>query len=205
MFSKKAQQLILSEEGIDQPWKWPGVDSNDASGVTIGVGYDLGYVDRESFEKTWKDVLEPTTYAKLQGVIGLKGAKAKAACSTLHDCLIPAATSIKVFVERVLPDYVQQTRHAFPGFDSLPEDVQGVLVSLVYNRGTSMDGDRRKEMKLIQFYVSSYSDPRSNKQIMLHYIANAIRAMKRLWPEGSGLIKRREHEAKLVEESIQYA
>ena len=35
-------------------------------------------------------------------------------------------------------------------FIGLPLDAQGALVSLVFNRGTSMEGDRRAEMRAIR-------------------------------------------------------
>ncbi len=38
--SDKALQLILGAEGLDQPGNWPG----GQSGITIGIGYDLGYM-----------------------------------------------------------------------------------------------------------------------------------------------------------------
>ena len=48
--SQKAIDLIHKFEGWDDPWIWPG----DASGVTIGYGYDLGY---EPFKKEWAGLL----------------------------------------------------------------------------------------------------------------------------------------------------
>ena len=35
---REAIEFIIDEEGMDQPWKFPGGDS----GVTLGHGYDLG-------------------------------------------------------------------------------------------------------------------------------------------------------------------
>jgi GH24 family phage-related lysozyme (muramidase) len=73
-----------------------------------------------------------------------------------------------------------------------------MLVSLVYNRGTAMaDSPRkpgdRKEMREIRDAVAAGR---------LASIPAALRAMKRLWPEGSGLRDRREREAKLFEEGL---
>jgi GH24 family phage-related lysozyme (muramidase) len=61
---------------------------------------------------------------------------------------------------------------------------------LVFNRGYSLTGDSRREMKNIQNFI----DPQN-----LSKIANEIRSMKRLWPNVKGLIARRETEALLVE------
>ena len=74
----------------------------------------------------------------------------------------------------------------------LPPDAQAALLSIVYNRGASLTGDSRREMKNIVPLVS-------NKD--LRGIAAEIRSMKRLWttPATRGLITRREKEAVLVE------
>ncbi|MEG4407764.1 hypothetical protein [Microcoleus sp. MON2_D5] len=45
------------------------------------------------------------------------------------------------------------TKNAFPGCEELAADVQGGVVSLVFNRGTSREGDRR-EMRAIRDLVS---------------------------------------------------
>ncbi len=83
----------------------------------------------------------------------------------------------------------------FPGIAELPPDAQGALVSLVFNRGTSMEGDRRAEMRAIRDAVPS-SD--------LQEIADQLRSMKRLWINKGldGLLRRREEEAKLIESCI---
>ena len=57
--SSKALQLILNAEGLDQPGNWPG----GASGITIGIGYDLGYITVDRFESEWCDVLPFTNTA----------------------------------------------------------------------------------------------------------------------------------------------
>ena len=88
---------------------------------------------------------------------------------------------------------------AFPGLEKLPADAQGALVSLVYNRGTSMvdkpGEDRRKEMRAIRDAVEEQD---------LQEIADQLRSMKRLWAGKGldGLLARREAEAELVESTI---
>ena len=77
----------------------------------------------------------------------------------------------------------------------MPPDAQGALVSLVFNRGPGMDGDRRREMRAVRDAVARKD---------LREIAGQIRAMKRLW-EGQGLdglLRRRDAEADLVESAI---
>ncbi|HEV2830025.1 MAG TPA: pesticin C-terminus-like muramidase [Pyrinomonadaceae bacterium] len=190
-FSQKAFDLILSFEGMGQPRQWPGGES----GVTIGFGYDLGYVTAAQFQEDWGDQLPADVMTKLKTAIGLKGIPAKNKAAQLKDVKIDRAPSLVVFTERTVPQYEAQTRAAFPGFDALPTDAQGALVSLVFNRGASMKGDRRTEMRAIRDAVPSGD---------LQEIADQLRKMKRLWVgQGlDGLLRRRDAEADMVEACI---
>lgn len=190
MIPNKAIQLILDSEGIDQPSVWPG----GSSGITIGVGYDLGYED--SFRDDWTGVLEPQDLDALGKSVGMRGMAAESSSHQFKGIKITQSQAEKVFETKTLPKYEKQTISAFPGVENLPSLVLGALVSLVYNRGTSMDGERRAEMRNIREAV---------KKGDLKEIAKQLRLMKRLW-QGKGLdglLKRREAEAELVEESIQ--
>src|SRR6185295_3793248 len=102
------------------------------------------------------------------------------------------------FIRRTLPQEITNTRTAFTGPLPLPPLCFGVLVSLVYNRGVAMADppDRpgaRREMRDIRDAVAAGHIAR---------IPAALRAMKRLWPEGNGLRERREREARLFEEGL---
>ncbi|HEY6140232.1 MAG TPA: hypothetical protein VI670_20960 [Thermoanaerobaculia bacterium] len=189
--TEKAKNLIFQYEGIDQPSDWPGGDS----GITIGLGYDLGYESAGDFQNDWAPLLSAGDFTTLTQVVGLKGTEAKAKAPSLKTIKIKSSDAESVFLERSVPKYQKLTQQAFPGVDDLPADAQGALFSLVYNRGTSMNGDSRAEMRAIRDLV-----PKGD----LQGIADQIRAMKRLW-EGKGLdglLKRRDAEADLVESCI---
>lgn len=189
--TEKARNLIFEFEGIDQPSDWPG----GASGITIGIGYDLGYESAGDFQNDWQPRLSAGDFTTLSQVVGLKGTQAQAKAPTLKTIKIKSSDAEQVFLERSVPKYQALTQQAFPGVDDLPADAQGALFSLVYNRGTSMDGDSRKEMRAIRDAVPNGD---------LQEIADQLRAMKRLW-EGKGLdglLKRRDAEADLVESCI---
>ncbi len=194
-FSKKALRLILDAEGMDQPGKWPGADS----GVTIGIGYDLGYATIDQFESDWGEHLSSAHRERLKACIGLRGIRAKNRAPELKDIKITRKMAEQVFEERSLPLYRFRSAQAFPGLDELPLDAQGALVSLVFNRGTSMvdkpGQDKRKEMRAIRDMV-----PRKD----LAGIAQQLRSMKRLWAGKGlgGLLKRRDAEADLVQSCI---
>jgi len=206
MLNKKSLNLILEfEVGGGESYynkflknpAWP----EGQSGVTIGVGYDLGYVNKAEFSQDWKD-LPKETFDRLYKVVGIKGYNAKNLIRGLKDITIPWDLALKVFNNKTVTKFYNLTRQTFPNFDNLPEDAKGGLVSLVFNRGAALEGDRRREMKLIRDgmkLVSNYD------QKALTFIANQIRNMKRIWAGGSiekGMSRRRDAEAKLIEESL---
>jgi hypothetical protein len=206
MLNKKSLNLILEfEVGGGESYynkflknpAWP----EGQSGVTIGVGYDLGYVNKTEFSEDWKD-LPKETFDRLYKVVGIKGYNAKNLIRGLKDITIPWDLALKVFNNKTVTKFYNLTRQTFPNFDNLPEDAKGGLVSLVFNRGAALEGDRRREMKLIRDgmkLVSNYD------QKALTFIANQIRKMKRIWIGGSiekGMSRRRDAEAKLIEQSL---
>ena len=176
---------------------WP----EGQSGVTIGVGYDLGYVNKTEFSEDWKD-LPKDIFDRLYKVVGIKGYNAKNLIRGLKDIVIPWDLSLKVFNNKTVTKFYNLTRQTFPNFDKMPEDAKGGLVSLVFNRGSALEGDRRREMKLIRdgMKITNTFDQKA-----LTFIANQIRNMKRIWAGGSiekGMNRRRDAEAKLIEQSL---
>jgi GH24 family phage-related lysozyme (muramidase) len=195
--SDKARDLIFHFEELDQPWSWPGGDS----GITIGIGYDLGFATADEFRSDWSDCLATGDCDALAEVIGHKGQDAKARAAALKAILIKRADAERVFIQRSIPKAQRDTAAAFPGVEKLPADAQGALVSLVYNRGGGMgvqgqsSWDARREMRAIRDAVARGD---------LREIAAQLRSMKRLW-EGKGLgglVKRRDAEADLVASCI---
>jgi len=203
--TQKATSLIAEAEGFDTPGSWPG----GQSGVTIGVGYDLGYYTERKFRNDWSDILSPDVINRLAKAIGVTGENAKFYCRTFGGIEIPKDGALRVFRTITLPDFADRAGSTFPGAENLPEDAQGALVSLVFNRGTSLDGPRRVEMLNIRNAIkNSKADPGETEQQrvnnLLQYVAGQFRSMKRIWQgQGlDGLLTRRENEAKLVESCI---
>ena len=191
--SQAALDLIAESEGFDQPGRWPGA----ASGVTIGMGYDLGYNTAERFRQDWQRYLPGDLIKRLASAIGLKGSAARAKSQEFRGITIPRDPAVAVFKESTVPRFLKMTLDAFPGADRLPPDALGALVSLVFNRGPAINGPRRREMAEIKRIVQSGASMR----FILNEVARQIRSMKRLW-EGRGLrglLVRREKEARLVE------
>jgi len=177
---------------------WPGGDS----GVTIGIGFDIGYCTRQELINAWSSHLSQQHLNLLLGALGEKGQKCKAILPALKPIKIPYNVAVKVFYQHTLPACARDVRRTYPGVQKLPPDTQGALLSLVYNRGYLInDTNRRKEMKALVPLVAAGD---------LAGIAAQLRSMKRLWTEikqngviiqkeMKGLIIRREQEAVLAE------
>ena len=191
-FSQKAIRLILDSEGMHYKPEWPGT----SSGITIGIGYDLGYQTVDGFESDWGNYLVRSQIERLRGVVGLREQKARSRVAELADIKIRRVDAEEVFLKRSIPVYYERARQAFAGLEQLPPDAQGAILSLVYNRGTSMidkpGDDRRKEMRAIRDSVARQD---------LQGIAVQLRCMKRLWDpkKAGGLLVRRDAEAALVD------
>lgn len=169
---------------------WPG----GASGITIGIGYDLGYNRAAQVQRDWLGKVSDADLEKLKKVVGLKADKAKKQLHRVKAVEVAFEKATEVFSDSTLPRYAAATRKAFPGVEKLHADAQAALLSLVYNRGTAMSGSRRKEMAAIKPLVLQQD---------YDGIAQEMLSMKRLW-QGKGLdglLKRRDDEAALVSQS----
>jgi hypothetical protein len=162
--------------------------------VTIGIGYDLRFQGPNNFEADWEGELRPEDLEKLRPYLGMMGSSG--AVAALKSIKVSFPTAWRVFTKCILPRYVAQTRSAYPQFDELPDGCQRVLASLVYNRGTDMDGDRRREMRAIKAHLAARDFTK---------VATEIEAMKRLWPDSRGLRERRDREADLWRNGLQEA
>jgi hypothetical protein len=167
---------------------WP----KGASGVTVGVGYDLGYNSSSQFHKDWGGKISDSDFDRLKKCLGYKGSAASKKVSSVADIEIPWESALNVFKLNTIPRFVAITLRAFPGADALHPDAFGALVSLVFNRGGSVKGSRRVEMARIRDLVPSKN---------YDAIAQEIRSMKRIWAGKGldGLLRRRDKEAALVD------
>ena len=170
--------------------EWPG----EKSGITIGIGYDLKFVDGVKLRADWGDRLPAAALDRLAPVTGLTGSDELAA--SLRDVEIPLLDAITVFARRSLPGSLAETRSIYPQVDALSPARRSALASLVYNRGNGLadePGDqqeRRREMREIQTLLAA-GDPDA--------VAERFDAMARLWnpAKEGGLIARRHREATL--------
>ncbi len=172
--------------------EWPGV----ASGITVGIGYDLGYNTADTILNDWKDFLPPNVVREMMRYAGIKGSAAKQVLSQARRSIdVPWDAAMAVFMRTSLPKFEAMVLRACPGSEKLPAGCFGVLTSVTYNRGASFTkaGDRYREMRNIRAHIATG-----------HWdmVPNELRAMKRLWPGVNGLLRRRDEEAALWEKSL---
>jgi len=178
--SNKAIEAIIAAEISSEAYynkflaapSWP----TGQSGVTIGIGYDLGYNTKQQISNDWKGLVSEPFLTYMQSVAGLKGLAAKSKTTKLFK--VPLDIARKVFTEKTLPRYCKDTLTAYPTADQLTPNAFGALVMLVFNRGSSFgtmgkpSWNSRKEMRELAPLITAKNYPA---------IAAKIREMKRLW------------------------
>lgn len=199
--SKEALDLILEyevgggrsyyEKLLSHP-TWPG----GASGTTLAIGVDCGYYTPNELEKIFY-FLPANQLDAIKNASGKTGQAGKDYVRQIKPLNITVSwdQAIKIFNELTWPKFAKLAEHTFPGVDQLCDNAYGALVSLIFNRGGSLSGSSRAEMRTIRELVPK-KDYRG--------IAEELRSMKRIW-EGKGLdglLARREAEARLVETCI---
>ncbi|MDX9787148.1 MAG: peptidoglycan-binding protein [Desulfobacterales bacterium] len=196
--------FIALEEtgGLDYYQKntqWPHFPG-EASGVTIGVGYDLRWNTEADFLATWGNLLPDKVIHELITDIGKRGTKARARELRRIGIAVPFKFAWSVFVEKTLPRFYADSKAIYPSLDHLPGLCRAVLVSIVFNRGNDLRGDKRKEMRAIQMILNRADQAglnQSQHKLILAEVEEQIVSMKRLWAASSGVFKRRQAEANL--------
>jgi hypothetical protein len=200
--SQRATDLIIlfevsSAKVYKTRYERPTLPAGD-SGITIGVGYDIGYSTPTLLQADWVDYLDTNSIEVLSSMCGMKGPRASAHLQQAQIIRIPWEQATEQFVKSEQPKYVGLTERYLPNFAELAEDCRGALVSLVYNRGPS-------------FNVNESADPAGRytemRNIRMHMqvedfgaIPGEITSMSRIWandPQLRGLVIRRSMEASL--------
>jgi hypothetical protein len=198
--SQRAFDMILefevtSEQSYEDRYRrptWPG----ESSGVTIGIGYDVGYVSKKELYSDWQSKIPDAMVSAIEEAVGVKGSAARPLAATLSGSVdIPWTVAIGVHGDAVIPRWVGVVEQALANCRIVGPDCLGALVSLTYDRGASYSksGEQFKEMRAIKQYMAA---------LEFSSVAAEIRAMKRLWPDNPGLQARRDREAKLFDEGL---
>jgi GH24 family phage-related lysozyme (muramidase) len=199
--SEKTLELLLRYEvGGGKPYyekylskfTWPG----GASGPTIAIGVDCAYYSESELFKIFS-FLPKNQLIQVQGASGKSGEKGRLYTVKLRAAGITVTwdKALEIFEQLTWPKFTKLAEKTFPGLENLHPDAYGAIISLVFNRGTSLVGEKRKEMANIKNLIST----KKYKQI-----AQEVRNMKRIWVGKGldGLIERRESEARLIESVI---
>lgn len=191
--TKGIEAIIRWETGgesyYDPNPEWPGGES----GITIGVGWDLGHTHAGETTRAWRGRINDAALALLVSVSTYKGTAAQERLPHVRHLGIPWTAALAVFQEVTIPTWYLRTLRIYPQAESLPGDCAAALVSLVFNRGASLTGERRSEMARIQELLRAGDHAGIPAQLL---------AMTRLWPNVKGLRRRREEEADLFEAGL---
>lgn len=187
---------VSSPDAYERRYRHP-VWPQGRSGITVGIGYDVGYVRPAALALDWQGQLPPAQIDLLAPACGVTGPAARALLARTRDVDIPYENAMAVFRGVTLRQTAAVVEAALPNAARLHPDSFGALVSLVYNRGASfrLAGERYAEMRQIREDMAA---------ARFDAVPGRIRAMKRLWdqPALRGLVRRRELEAVLFEEGL---
>jgi GH24 family phage-related lysozyme (muramidase) len=199
--SDAAINLIVTEEDSGQAYyekhylhfDWP----LGASGPTVGIGYDCGYSTADEIKADWTGYVDAATIAALMRAAGLKGtAAAQFVARNRSSVTITWDQAMAQFKGNELLQWEARVRHDLLNTNLLPGDCFGALTSIAYNRGDGgfhAPGARFLEMRAI-------ADQMAAKQF--DKIPAEILSMRRLWPDGGDLWRRRGHEAALFQQGL---
>jgi hypothetical protein len=171
---------------------WPG----GASGFTLGIGVDCAYYTPDELEKIFH-FLPKHQLEIVKNASGKKGLYGKEYTQKHKDSgiVISWDHALTIFNDLIWVKFSKLAEKTFPELDKLCDDAYGAIVSLVFNRGSSLVGDSRLEMKNIKNLI-----PKKDYKA----ISNEFIKMKRIWKGKNldGLLERRDAEAKLIESCV---
>lgn len=194
--SKRAFDLCVAHEVTSEAYykkhyqrpEWPGL----SSGVTVGIGYDLGQASRDKIRNDWNGLVSAQMLDVMMDCSGHTGMRGKAKLAQVKTkILIPWEKALHVFANRDVPTWTAGVIRYIPEAANLPPSCLGVLFDLAYNRGHSWNnnsGDRYREMRAIKNHVRTGN---------IGLVPSEIRSMKRLWPNAAGLLRRCDDRIKL--------
>jgi GH24 family phage-related lysozyme (muramidase) len=175
--------------------EWP----RGASGITIGIGYDIGYHTQAEVRAHWQGLLSTNDIEQLVHGVGVKGERAQERLSEFSNIKVPWDAALEAYRRCTIPKYGRLVLAAFPNAIETRGHSFGALFSLVFNRGAGMSDNQpgdRKEMREIRDLMRDHR---------FDGVADRIRAMKRIWVDRNlpGLLRRREAEALLFERGLE--
>jgi len=164
-----------------------------ASGVTIGIGYDLRFNSRSQIQKDW-GMLNEDVLVRLKLVSGKRGTKSLA--RSLKSISIPYDIALQVYDKKTIPRFAALTKKAYPGVETLHPHIQSALLSWCFNRGSGISRTSSRDREKRGMRAAIPSRPK--------LLPGLYRSSRRLWVGKGldGLLGRREDEAQLTERGL---
>jgi hypothetical protein len=137
---------VSSQEVYNKKYIHPEAPAGQ-SGITVGIGYDLGYNSPSDVRAHWHELLPSDQIERMVAACGLKGPQARERLAEFRDITVPWEAAIEVYRRSIMPRFGRMVLASFPNAMEVKGHAFGALFSLVYNRGSSLDGDSRREMR----------------------------------------------------------
>lgn len=130
---------------------------NSASGVTIGIGYDLRFSSRSEIAKDWGSHVSAQDLRHYQNCSGLRGNVAKSKQRQIKWLVkpIPLEDAMEVFSLKTIPLYASRAEQYFPPIWEAHPYVQDAVLSVGYNRGFSTSGYSRRHVADMKRNIAS--------------------------------------------------
>lgn len=134
LFRWKCGKKILEFERYEPRPYHPG---DDSSGVTIAIGYDLGQQSKSQIQQDLAKFYTKDQIERLMIAQGKKGNNAHNLIQKLSDITITKDNALKLAIV-LKTRYANQVLSIYPETLTLHPHCQGVLLSLVFNRGPGL-------------------------------------------------------------------
>lgn len=164
--------------------------TNTDSGVTLAVGIDCGYNTPQQIRTLFSGFIPASDVELLVKCSGLKKQAAVNMLPSVKHIKLPIDSALLIFYNHTISIFSKLAYSIYPAMVNINPVEQTCIVSLVFNRGTKLDGDRRKEMKALVDAIKRDNDKE---------MGGLFRSMKRLWANTKGLQIRYERLAKIIE------
>lgn len=133
LFRWKCGKILEFERYEPRPYH-PG---DDSSGVTIAIGYDLGQQSKSQIQQDLAKFYTKDQIERLMIAQGKKGNNAHNLIQKLSDITITKDNALKLAIV-LKTRYANQVLSIYPETLTLHPHCQGVLLSLVFNRGPGL-------------------------------------------------------------------
>ncbi|RZJ22133.1 MULTISPECIES: hypothetical protein [unclassified Acinetobacter] len=189
---------ILEFETYEAKPYQPG---DNSSGVTIAIGYDLGQQTKAQIQKDLASFYSAEQINRLLTAQGKIGAVARELIPKLSDITITKDKALRLATV-LKTRYANQVLSIYPEALNLHPHCQGVLLSLVFNRGPGL---KDKKGQLTRKHMRQIKEAFKNNEI--DTIPNIFRDMSKLWNKtgkngNRGVGIRRRQEAAIFEEGL---